>query len=340
MSDTVEPIPSASPAAAASTPEREGVYAPIAAGSRVTYVWATPIAQIGMYLVSVVPALIVAVAVIVPVMVASGGAMPTDGTLPAEVELPALVTALAVQFPVWALFIVIWVKGFERRSLASAGFRGPRVLQQYGVGLAVGLGIAVLLALLSPLVDPAVVEETGEALDFARVLQPDWLVMLTGVLALFLVQGACEEIAFRGWMLSAVAARRGVIAGIVMNIVVFGALHAHVFASGLIPGGAAIVALTCVGLFLSLWAVAERSLAGVCGIHGAFNATIVLVGMVVSGAADPEATPGQVLLDTIREATALEGDSSSAGALLQLAVFAGLSFLVWRWLSARRSEFR
>lgn len=318
----------------------EGVYGPIAPGARLTYAWATPIAQIAMYFVSVAPAIIVVAIVMAPLMMAGGvETMPTDGTLPADIELPALVIALAVQFPAWALFVVLWTKGFERRSLASAGFRGPNVLRQYGIGLAAGLGIALLLALLSPVVEPSAAVE-AETLDFARVLAPDWLLVLSGVLVLFLVQGACEEIAFRGWMLSSVAARRGVWLGVVLNIVTFGMLHVHVFASGVVAGSVAILALTCVGLFMSFWAIAERSVVGVCGVHGAFNATIVILGMAVAGAADPSATPGQVLLQTIREATALEGDASTAGALLQLVIFAGLSFLIWRWLTARRPEFR
>jgi membrane protease YdiL (CAAX protease family) len=339
MSEASEPIPTAA-ATRPVSPERQGPFGPIAPGSRVTYVWATPLAQIGMYLISVVPALIVTAAVVVPLMLASETPVTADGTLPPQIELWVLLTALIIQFPAWAIFIAFWVKGFERRSLASAGLRGPFALKQYGIGLLAGIGVAVVLALLSPFVDSEAAIQAEEGFEAARLLEPQWLLMMSGVVALFLVQGACEEIAFRGWMMSAVAARRGMVMGVIVNIAVFGALHAHVFASGLVAGTAAIIALTCVGLFLSLWAIAERSIAGVCGLHGAFNATIVIFGIIGMAASSPDATPGQVLLDTIREATALEGDASSAGALLQFAVFAAFSALIWRWLRTRRPDFR
>jgi hypothetical protein len=96
-----------------------------------------------------------------------------------------------------------------------------------------------------------------------------------------------------------------------------------------VPGLAAISALTCIGLFLSLWALRERSIIGVCGVHGGFNASILVLGMIGAVAADPTVTPGGALIETFQAATTQSGDASAAGAVLQLAVFAGLSALVW-----------
>lgn len=325
---------SAAQGAAAEAPPREGPFGPIPGSARLTLVWVSLIVQLVIFFAS---AIVAVIAAIVPAAIVAASGQPaidSDGSVSAAIELSGLLTAIAVQFPVWALLIVLWVKSFERRSLASAGFRGPGALGKYGVGLLVGLGIAFALALFSPLIEP---EETAASLsgDISHLLRPEWLVLFAGVVLLFLVQGACEEIAFRGWMLSAVAARRGIVMGVLVNSVVFGLFHIHVFASGFAAGLAAILALTCVGLFVSLWAVSERSLAGVCGIHGAFNASAVVMGMAGIAATDPEASPGEVLLETIREATALQGDASSVGALLQLLIFLVLSGLVWMRLKRR-----
>lgn len=332
MSNTVDqagvfgPAPDGS--AAPSTPVREGPYGPMPPSARLTWAWASVPVQGIMYFLSAVPALILA-SIPVIMMAASGGQpVGAEGAIDASIELPTLVIAILVQFPAWAALVIVWVLSFERRSLATAGFRGPSALGKYGLGLGVGLAIALALAFASPFVDPAAVADTS-AFDVSRLASPEWMIMLGGVVLMFLMQGACEEIAFRGWMMSTVAARWGLAMGVAVNIGTFGLFHVHVFASGLVAGGAAILALTVVGLFMSLWAIQEKSIAGVCGMHGAFNATIVVLGMVGIAGTDQEASPSDVLLQTIREATALSGDGSSAGAMLQLFVFAALSAVIW-----------
>lgn len=319
------------------SPERPGVYGPIAAGARLTYGWATIPAQLAMYLVSVVPVIIILA--IYAAVAAMGGNAPVspDGELAPDLMLVTLIITVAVQIPVWALLVILWVRGFERRSLASAGFRGPNALSRYGVGVLIGLATAAALAMLSPFVVTAPAE-MPEVFDVSRLATLPWLVMMAAVVAVFMLQGACEEIAFRGWMMSTVAARWGLAAGVFTNTLLFGALHLHVFAGGAIAGGAAISAITCVGLFMSLWALWDRSIAGVCGAHGAFNATLVVLGMIGVAALDPAAGPGDVLLQTLNQATGLEGDGQIGGSLLQLGVFGSLSVLVgWRLMRRARS---
>jgi membrane protease YdiL (CAAX protease family) len=391
MTDAVDPLarPAQGPATggAALSPPREGPYAPIAPGSRVTYAWATPITQLVIYVLSVIPAIIAVVVVVIPISISTGVTV-TGDVIPPELELPALIALVVVQFPAWALLIFLWVRGFERRSLASIGLCGPSVLRRYAVGLAVGAAVAVVLGVLSPFAAPETA--VAETLDFdlTRVLRAEWLLMIGAMAAFFLVQGAAEEVACRGWMLSAVAARRGVMAGVLANTAAFAALHVHVFRSdltevvmiflcilitltfagwlgrrGLIGGlvvSALLLAITpwsltpqdlafglvamtaigCVGLFLSLWAVQQRSIVGVCGIHGAFNATIMIMSIVAIAATTPDATPQSVLLQTVREATGQGAETSVGGVLLQLALFGGLSALIWSRLRSSRPDFR
>jgi membrane protease YdiL (CAAX protease family) len=412
MSEGVEPFDTSAATPLYPPPEepaavRRGPYGPIPPGARLTWAWAAPIVQVAIYSVSIVPvmfatafvmallvaigsfssslltappdrpfdltallnAMISTVAVQIPYWavfvilwiigferrgLVSAGCRPAlcstvavaalmltlgGATTPSAVdnlELPLLVTAIAVQFPVWALLVILWVRGFERRSLGSAGFRGPNALGKYLTGLLVGIAVAAVLAMLSTVVVGPASDATPEAFDLGRLLRPEWMLTMLGTAAMFLVQSACEEIAFRGWMMSTITARWGLVAGVVLNIVLFGALHAQVFVSGPVAGLAAIAAITCVGLFLSLWAIWQRSIVGVCGIHGGFNSALVLSGIIAGGATDPEATPGKVLLDTFKGETGLSGDASAAGVLLQLVVFAVLSGLVWLRLRRRR----
>jgi len=309
MSDIdVEATPQPAPSGPVQSSEREGIYGPIAAGARLTYGWATVPAQVAMYLVSVVPVFVILA--IFAVVATVGGAAPVspDGVMSSDFMLTTLIVTVAIQIPVWALFVILWVRGFERRSLASAGFRGPNALKRYGVGMLVGVAAAGVLLLVAPLVVTSPVD-APEVFDVSRLATPEWLALFVGVVAIFLVQGACEEIAFRGWMMSTVSARWGVAAGVFTNTVLFGLLHLHVFATGVISGSAAITAITCVGLFMSLWALMDRSIAGVCGVHGAFNATLVVLGMIGVAALDPNAGPGDVLLQTLNEATGLDRKS-------------------------------
>ncbi|MGD2132410.1 MAG: type II CAAX endopeptidase family protein [Maricaulaceae bacterium] len=319
------------------SPARRGPFGSIKAGARMTYVWASFIlVQPGMYILSIVPAILVA-GVVMGVYMVSGGVDPatiTPEALPPDLELLLIAVASIVQFPVWALMVIAWIKGFERRSLASAGFRGPNPLRRYGLGFALGVAAVVFLGIFGSFVEtPA--EVVIEDPNLGRLLSPAWILVFVCAVTFFLIQGSCEEIAFRGWMMSSIAARRGLAMGVVLNTILFGSFHFHVFASGIAGGFASILAITCVGLFMSLWAVYDRSIIGVCGAHGAFNASAVVIGLLGGAAQSPEAGPLEVLMQTIEEATALDGEASVATGLVQLAVFAAFSG-VTLWLILRR----
>lgn len=324
---------------AARPPERQGPFGPVGPGARLTFVWASPIAQIVMHVVALVPAIILFAIALVPIVAATGLQPNTDGTL-GDFEIIAIMIVAAIQFPVWALFAILWTRGFERRSLASAGVRGPSfTLRNYGIGLAVGFVIAAALTAFSPFIEPAAVGELAP-LDASRFLGAGWLLTFAGVIVFFLIQSACEEIAFRGWMMSSIAARRGLVMAVAVNTITFGLMHIQYFAFGLVTGTLSVVAVGCVGLFLSVWAIRERSVAGVCGIHGAFNTTGIIISLVAMAATDPDATAWNVLTGTIRQATALEGEGSSAGAVLQIVLFAAPAIWLWTRLRASRPDFR
>lgn len=326
-----EPTPSSPPLA------RQGPYGPIPDSARLTWGLATPFVQGGVYIVSHVPAVLF-VLVVVFAMAVSGGLSLADidpQAPPPELMAVALLAFIATQFPAWALLIAGWVKGFERRALATAGFGGANRLGGYGAGLLVGVGVALLMTAAAALVAPAQSEELA-GLDASVLARPAWIGFLVLLVVLFLVQSFCEEVAFRGWMMSALAARWGVPVGVAGNALTFGLMHAQHFSAGWAPAVAAVTALTMVGVFLSLWALRGGSLWGVGGVHGGFNATLIVMTMAAAGAQAPDTPPLVVIGDTLLEALGGASADTLPVLIAQAAMFAALSGVVAALMAARR----
>ena len=105
-----------------------------------------------------------------------------------------------------------------------------------------------------------------------------------GVLMLgFIIQGSSEELLFRGWLMQLIASRHGLWLAVVGNSALFALAHAgNIEPSNELYVGLANIVLF--GLFISLYAVREGSLWGVCGWHAAWNWLLGLgFGLEVSG---------------------------------------------------------
>jgi len=105
-----------------------------------------------------------------------------------------------------------------------------------------------------------------------------------GVLLLgFIIQGSTEEILFRGWLMQLIASRHGLWIAVIANSALFALAHA----GNIEPSKELFVGLANIvlfGLFISLYAVREGSLWGVCGWHAAWNWLLGLgFGLEVSG---------------------------------------------------------
>lgn len=176
------------------------------------------------------------------------------------------------------LLVWLWVRGYEKRGLATLGFERSGALGQYGRGLLLGflafLGAVGLMGLFGN-----VAPETGNP---GRVGQAG-LAALAGVLLIlpgWLVQGAAEEVLTRGWMLPTLAARYRPWIGVAVSSLFFAAAH------GLNPNLStlALVNLVLYGLFAAFYALREGSLWGICAFHAVWNwAQGNLFGLQVSG---------------------------------------------------------
>ena len=194
---------------------------------------------------------------------------------------PQMVYQLVAAFGLTTILILLWARLFERRGPSALGFnaRGPlRFVRGYLIGLAFLLTVVGAIWIAGGYV----VEGAG-AFGSAAVgaaLLPIGVLMLG-----FVIQASSEEILFRGWLMQLIASRHGLWIAIIANSALFALAHAgNIEASKELYLGLANIVLF--GLFISLYAVREGSLWGVCGWHAAWNWLLGLgFGLEVSGEA-------------------------------------------------------
>jgi membrane protease YdiL (CAAX protease family) len=181
-------------------------------------------------------------------------------------------------FGVTLLLILTWAWLFERRSPAALGFNGA-VLVRYGRGLLVGAAFLLASIGLAWALGAYRIEGAGVWTAPAPALFLPILCLFAG----FMVQGATEELMLRGWLMQLVASRHGLIAAVLVNSIVFAVLHA----GNIKPSPELALALGNLLLFavmISLYAIKEGSLWGVCAWHSAWNTLLgVGFGLDVSG---------------------------------------------------------
>lgn len=248
----------------------------------------------------------------------------------AQLPPPGVLFALLfVLFASWGALSLAWVARFERRGLASIGMGGWAAVRRFLGGLAWAIAAVFLLGLAVFLIGLAFPVEIGEALeqaDWNRLADPAlWLVFL-GIAVFFLIQGAIEEVIFRGWLMSTLAARWGRRAAVIASSLAFALFHVHVLMSGVANGLAALLGITMTGLFLAVFALRQGSIWGVIGLHGGFNAIVYLSPVLHALASRPDTPAGQVIAEVFQSAT---GMTSAPGfqpqALAQALVFGALA---------------
>jgi membrane protease YdiL (CAAX protease family) len=96
----------------------------------------------------------------------------------------------------------------------------------------------------------------------------------------WMIQGAAEETLTRGWLLPVIGARYTPILGVAISALIFALFHS------LNPnlGPIAVLNLAFFGIFTAFYALYERGIWGVFGLHSAWNwAQLNLFGFEVSG---------------------------------------------------------
>ena len=170
--------------------------------------------------------------------------------------------------------ILVWARTMDKLSLNDLGLTQKKVFVSWVIGSLCGAGlIAVVLAGLILL---------GAAhLSWGGVSSAT--PVLLGALV-YAVRGLSEEIVFRGYLLNVMSSRWGMVAGILVNSVLFAA--AHIFNVGF--SIVAFINLFLAGTVLAslYWLSANVWL--VSAVHAAWNFTLgIILGGAVSGTTQP-----------------------------------------------------
>ncbi len=160
------------------------------------------------------------------------------------------------------LFLWLWTRFFEKRSLASLGLELPGALIKYARGFLFGIilfGGAVGLLAVTGFVE---IEQGNPSMQGLTALGGVLIVLLG-----WIVQGAGEEVLTRGWMLPVLSARYKPWVGIIVSSLFFAVLH------GLNPNLSliAMINLALFGFFAAFYALREGSLWGICALHSVWN---------------------------------------------------------------------
>lgn len=303
---------------------RAGVFGLVPAGARLTYVWATPIVMLGMLAASQVLPIVVAVPI-------AGAIIASGVKIPPAVLFCLFVVGIAAIFALFAGAGVFWIKVFERRSLASAGWRGPnragRYLRGWGIGFAIGAVFLILQYLLDRESGPLLVSGLAEL-----VSSPAGFLVLGLFAIMFAIQSGAEEFVFRGWMMSAIAARRGVTPAVLISGFAFGIAHIHYAFISPLAGVLAMLGVGFIGVAFAFYALREGSVTGACAAHAAYNYSLVTATIALSmGREEGVQNPLTGSIEAFIEATQLtEYDPT----LLAGALAAGIVALIF-WFAAR-----
>ncbi len=166
-------------------------------------------------------------------------------------------------------FTLIYLRRIEKRPLVTAGISRTRFAPRYAAGF--GLGAIALLLCFTP----SLISE-GVAYCGVSVLIPVYLLA-------FMVQSSSEEVFFRGFMMTGIAKKTGILLAVIISSVIFSLAHALNGGYSLLSG----IYYTLIGAFLALLLLRTGNIWASCGFHGAWNFTIGLLAPIELGSGLP-----------------------------------------------------
>ncbi|NVJ71308.1 MAG: CPBP family intramembrane metalloprotease [Alphaproteobacteria bacterium] len=181
---------------------------------------------------------------------------------------PTILYFLMASFGASFLLLYLWVRFFERRSLAGVGLSFDKAFKSF---FPKGFGFGLLMATVSVVGVWLVGGYTLErAQDFSLVSYGP--ILLLGVA--FIIQSSVEEVLFRGWMLSRLSERFNIWVGVLGNSLLFTLMHVEgIGGEGFDPLVFAIFTLMTMffSIFASFITIRQNSVWGACAWHAAWN---------------------------------------------------------------------
>lgn len=168
---------------------------------------------------------------------------------------------LFVPFALLGLVVLAWVRFVERRSFASIGLVRETATGKFLVGHLTGVGMASAVVAGIWLAGGLRIGAIAPAIH-----SPEALAGIALLCAGFALQSSVEELTFRGWALSAVSTRLGLVAAFALSSLTFVLLHFERGASGLVYVNTALFAL-----FACAWAIRRGHIWGAMGWHSGWN---------------------------------------------------------------------
>lgn len=195
------------------------------------------------------------------------GGMIYDVVLPEGLAGSSLAIAFVAQnldyvlpFGLMICALSAWVLLREKRPLSTLGFKRGGAPVKYVIGMASGIALYLVCMAFSIATGAVDLRPTMEIGPLTSAL------VLFG-LAGFVVQGAAEEILYRGWQLPVIAARYGALAAVVLSTVTFTLIHLIAGLDNLYY----YLVIFVFAVFLSLVALYTESLWVTCGLHATWN---------------------------------------------------------------------
>jgi len=189
---------------------------------------------------------------------------------------PAFLLSMGFGYILIDIYYCLRVRIFERTPLASGLGLSLKpvssIIKKYLIGMAVGTGMIGCVFLI--LLISGQINVTGFGISSSSVL------LFISFIFMWLFQGACEEIMFRGYMMPRIAARYGLVPAIAISSVLFCLFHAMNPGFGIV----AFINLVLISVLYALIAYYTDSIWIVCAAHTMWNFTQGnIFGLEVSG---------------------------------------------------------
>jgi membrane protease YdiL (CAAX protease family) len=177
------------------------------------------------------------------------------------IGLTGFATFLVLPFTVLGLVILAWVRFVERRPLASIGLASHHLVPTFLRGHLTGIAMAMAIVAGIWIAGDFTAGAFGRA--FAS---PQALAGIALLLGCFALQSSMEELLFRGWMLSAISIKFGVVIAVAVSSAVFTLLHYDPDANWLFVTNAFLF-----GVFACCWSLKIGNIWAVMGWHAGWN---------------------------------------------------------------------